>query len=73
MNKFICKCNVCGGATSKAYARLHQGKCKPCVTGVERDTRPDWQKAGFQDRGEYTMSEEYKHEVLGHNDLSPDF
>jgi hypothetical protein len=36
-HKFCVNCVICGQATSKAYARNNQGKCKSCVTGVERD------------------------------------
>lgn len=53
-NKFTTRCN-CGGLTSKAYARQHDGKCKSCFTGVIVDKSfpcPDcdgritaWQKA----------------------------
>lgn len=31
MNAFQTKCVTCGGATSRKYAREHQGRCKPCV------------------------------------------
>jgi hypothetical protein len=31
---FCTSCLACGGTTSKAYARQHEGKCKSCVSGV---------------------------------------
>ncbi len=31
---FTCNCAQCGGLTSKSYARLHNGQCKICVTGI---------------------------------------
>lgn len=37
MKSFLCNCNQCGRATSKAYARRHGGQCKSCTTGIERE------------------------------------
>ena len=31
-NDYLTKC-PCGRTTSKAYARSHEGRCKPCATG----------------------------------------
>lgn len=39
-NDYLIKCGTCTGTTSKAYARAHEGKCKPCVTGAETKTVP---------------------------------
>lgn len=33
--QFLCACKSCGHPTSRQYARLHDGKCKHCVIGVE--------------------------------------
>ena len=30
---YLDSCTRCGRATSKAYARAHDGMCKPCATG----------------------------------------
>jgi reverse gyrase len=34
--QFCTTCSNCGGSTSKAYARQHDGKCKACASGLER-------------------------------------
>lgn len=39
LNKWCVRCAECGGSTSRAYARRNDGRCKPCVTGIER-SRP---------------------------------
>lgn len=33
---FCCRCVLCGRATSRKYAREHNGGCKACVTGAGR-------------------------------------
>ena len=33
MNTYTTACNSCGNATSRKYAREHDGKCKQCTTG----------------------------------------
>ncbi len=41
-NKFLIKCS-CGRATSRTYARSHDGKCKACADPenfVERESTP---------------------------------
>jgi hypothetical protein len=38
-NRYLTNCHCCGGATSKAYAKTHDGKCKACTTST--DTRPE--------------------------------
>lgn len=35
--QFCQLCVQCGNATSKSFARAHDGKCKSCVTGVVRE------------------------------------
>ena len=40
--KFCCKCVQCGQTTSKTYARANAGRCKVCVTGIERKPRKEW-------------------------------
>jgi len=35
--RFTVPCVDCGMLTSKPYARAHEGKCKSCATGTERD------------------------------------
>lgn len=39
MNKFLTSCTQCRGTTSRAYARSHNGLCKPCVTGVPAEPK----------------------------------
>jgi hypothetical protein len=36
---YCTSCVTCGGTTSKHYAREHEGKCKPCVTGEPQPYR----------------------------------
>ena len=35
---YLTRCSVCGGKTSKKYARANGGKCKSCVSGVPRES-----------------------------------
>lgn len=35
MNRFCTSCSQCGGTTSRAYAKAHDGACKFCSTGEE--------------------------------------
>lgn len=52
--RFNVACPSCGRNTSRAYAREH-GRCKSCVTGIERKHTPvasrDEQKARYIDCG----------------------
>jgi hypothetical protein len=34
--RFCIPCTFCGSATSKAYARTHEGACKACTTGESK-------------------------------------
>jgi hypothetical protein len=36
-NIYLTSCIDCGRATSKKYAREHQGQCKECVSGERQD------------------------------------
>lgn len=50
---FCTNCVLCNGATSKAYARKHDGLCKSCVTGVPTDTK---EKTLCPDCGEHYLT-----------------
>jgi len=39
--RFCTTCVSCGGATSKTYAKAHDGRCKACVAGTQPDGSVD--------------------------------
>lgn len=81
--QYLTRCTVCGGHTSKKYAREHEGRCKMCTTG-ESGVRyyscptcgtPDAITAQERAKRYHCVActrdadpEGYRREVMGYND-----
>jgi hypothetical protein len=80
-SQFLVSCIVCGGKTSKTYARAHNGSCKQCTTGevprgLKCPTCGEYTLTAYQKAHHYHCDsctrnadpEGYRNEVMGYND-----
>jgi hypothetical protein len=60
-NKFLVRCNQCGGNTSTKYARTHQGLCKGCVEGTSAGDRTPTREQRILEHGYQAYAREEGH------------